>query len=80
MPNDDQRARQKSLRAFQDNVMRSGPSAAASYGLIGAIILFGGGGYAIDLWRGTTPAFLLGGLVLGIVVGFYGLAKAVWHP
>ena len=76
---DDEPFLQRSTKAFQDNVTRSGPAAAASYGLIGAIILFGGIGYAIDWWRGTSPDFLLGGLVLGIVVGFYELSKAVWR-
>jgi F0F1-type ATP synthase assembly protein I len=41
--------------------------------------LLGGGGYALDYWRGTSPWFLLAGLLLGIVVGFYELAKTVWH-
>ena len=52
----------------------------ASYTLIGAIILFGGAGYAIDQWRGTSPWFLFGGLSLGLIVGFYELAKTIWHP
>ena len=69
---------EKAAKAFQENVTRSGPVAAASYTLIGAIILLGGIGYAVDRWRGTTPWFLLGGLLLGLIVGFYELAKAVW--
>jgi F0F1-type ATP synthase assembly protein I len=68
----------RSFRYLQDNVRRSGPAAAASYTLIGAIVLLGGIGYAIDEWRGTSPWFLLGGLLLGLLVGFYELAKAVW--
>jgi F0F1-type ATP synthase assembly protein I len=52
--------------------------ALASYTLIGAIIVLGGIGYAIDSWRGRDHWFLLGGLLLGIIVGFYELAKAVW--
>lgn len=79
MPVDDRRFLQRSLQAFQDNVRRAGPAAAASYGLIGAIILFGGIGYAVDEWQGTSPRFLIAGLVLGIIVGFYELAKAVWR-
>ena len=67
------------MRSFQDVVRKSGPAASASYGLIGAIMLFGGIGYAVDSWRGTSPWFLLAGLILGIVVGFYELAKTVWH-
>jgi F0F1-type ATP synthase assembly protein I len=69
---------ERAARAFQENVTRAGPVAAASYTLIGAIILLGGIGYVLDRWRGTSPWFLLGGLLLGIVVGFYELARAVW--
>ena len=69
----------RSLKVFQDTVVSSGPAAGASYTLIGAIILLGGIGYAVDRWRGTSPWFLLGGLVLGLVVGFYELARTVWR-
>jgi len=69
----------RSLRYLQDNVRRSGPAAAASYTLIGAIVMLGGIGYAVDWWRGAhTHWFLLGGLLVGLVVGFYDLAKTVW--
>lgn len=69
----------RSLASFQEIVRRSGPAAVASYALIGAILLLGGLGYAIDRWRGTSPWFLLGGLLLGLVVGFYEIAKVVWR-
>jgi F0F1-type ATP synthase assembly protein I len=69
----------KSFRYFQETVRRSGPAAVAGYTLIGSIILLGGLGYAIDAWQGTAPWFLFGGLMLGIVVGFYELAKTVWR-
>jgi F0F1-type ATP synthase assembly protein I len=52
---------------------------AASYALIGAILLLGGLGYFADGWLGTEPWLLLGGLLLGIVVGFYELARVVWR-
>jgi F0F1-type ATP synthase assembly protein I len=68
-----------SARSLQDNVQRSGSAAGASYTLIGALIVLGGLGYAIDRWRGTSPWFLVGGLLLGMIVGFYELAKTVWH-
>jgi F0F1-type ATP synthase assembly protein I len=68
----------RSFQYLQDNVRRSGPAAAASYTLIGGIVLFGGVGYALDRWRGTSPGFLLGGLLLGLIVGFYDLAKTVF--
>ena len=67
-----------SARQLQENVERAWPAAGASYTLIGSIIVLGGIGYAIDRWQGTAPWFLLGGLLLGIVVGFYELAKSVW--
>ena len=70
----------RSLRYLQENVRRSGPAATASYTLIGAIILLGGIGYALDEWRGTSPWFLLTGLLFGLIVGFYELAKTVWKP
>jgi F0F1-type ATP synthase assembly protein I len=80
MPDDEQgRFLGRSMQYLQENVRRAGPAAGASYALIGAIILLGGIGYALDAWRGTSPWFLLGGLLLGIVVGFYELAKAVWR-
>jgi F0F1-type ATP synthase assembly protein I len=69
----------RSLRFMQENLRRSGPAAMAGYTLVGAIILLGGIGYALDAWRGTSPWFLLGGLFLGMIVGFFELAKAIWR-
>ena len=69
----------RSAKSLQDNVRSSGSVAGASYTLIGAILLLGGIGYAVDQWRGTSPWFLMGGLLLGLIVGFYELAKTVWH-
>lgn len=70
---------ERSARALQENVTQSGPAAGASYTLIGAIILLGGIGYAVDKWQDTSPWFLMSGLGLGIVVGFYELIKVAWH-
>jgi F0F1-type ATP synthase assembly protein I len=69
----------RSAKALQNNAEQAGPAAGASYTLIGAIILLGGIGYAVDRWQGTSPWFLIGGLMLGIGVGMYELAKTVWH-
>jgi F0F1-type ATP synthase assembly protein I len=52
---------------------------AASYGLVGSIFLFAAIGYGLDRWRGTSPWFLLAGLVLGVVIGFYELIKATYR-
>ena len=67
-----------SLRHLQDNIRRAGPAATASYSLIGAILLLGGGGHLVDRWQETEPWGLLAGLLTGLVVGFYELAKTVW--
>ena len=69
----------RSAESLQDNVRRAGPAAGASYTLIGAIILLGGIGYGLDQWKGTAPWGLFVGLMLGLIVGFYELAKVVWH-
>ena len=68
-----------SLKSLQTTISRSGPAATVSYTLIGAIVLLGGIGYALDEWQGTSPWCLFGGLVLGLIVGFYELAKTIWH-
>lgn len=69
----------RSLRYLQENLRRAGPAAAASYALIGAIVLLGGAGYAVDWWLGSAPWFLVAGLVTGVVVGLYEVAKTVWR-
>jgi len=69
----------RSTRSFQENVEKSGSAAGASYTLIGALVLLGGLGYAGDRWWGTRPWLLLAGLLLGLIVGFYELARTIWH-
>ncbi len=64
---------------LQASLRSAGPVAAASYTLIGAILLLGGLGYLADAWLGTEPWLLLAGLLLGLVVGFYELARVVWR-
>ena len=68
----------RAVKAFQETMTRAGPVLVASYTLIGAIILLGGIGYMVDRWQGTSPWFLLGGLLLGLIVGFYELARTFW--
>ena len=68
----------RATKALQDNIRHSGTAVGASYSLVGAILLFGGLGYLADQWRGTSPWLAVTGLLLGIVVGFYGLIKTTW--
>jgi hypothetical protein len=35
--------------------------------------------YAVAMFRGTTHRYLIGGLALGLIVGFYELAKTMWR-
>ena len=67
----------RSAKSLQENVTRAAPAMAASYALVGAIFLFGALGYGLDRWLGTSW-FLVGGLLLGVVVGFYELIKATY--
>jgi F0F1-type ATP synthase assembly protein I len=78
VPEDDDSTLERSMEAFQDTVRKSAPAAMGSYTLIGAIILLGGIGYVVDLWRGSSHWFLLTGLLLGLIVGFYELARTVF--
>ncbi len=76
---DGKRTLAEAMRAWQASVESAGPAAVASYSLIGAIVLLGGIGYAIDEWQGTSPWFLLGGLLVALVYGFAQLAMTVWR-
>ena len=69
---------ERAAKSLQENLTSSGGVAAASYTLVGGIILLGGIGYALDSWQGTSPWFLLTGLILGIAVGFWELVKTVF--
>jgi len=69
MARDEQNFLARSAKRLQENAERAGPAAGASYTLIGAILLLGGIGYALDYCRSTSPWFLLGGLLLDVVVG-----------
>ena len=76
MPKNDDFIR-KTLNEFQHILRISGPAASASYSLLGSIIMLSLIGYFIDRHFVTFPVFLLIGLLLGLVVGFYGLFKFI---
>jgi F0F1-type ATP synthase assembly protein I len=69
----------RAMKALGANMTSAGPAVAASYTLLGAILLLGGIGYALDSRFGTSPAFVVAGLLLGVVVGLYSLATMLWR-
>ncbi len=68
----------ESFKYMQKIIRQSGPAASASYTLIGAVIILGGLGYFADKWFNSEPVLLIIGLILGIIVGFYELAKTIF--
>ena len=63
--------------ALQDNLHRAEARIVASYALVGAILLFGGGGYAVDVWTASSPWGLLTGLLAGLLIGFANLITSI---
>jgi len=53
---------------------------ATAYGLIAAILVCGALGYAMDVWLDTRPWLSLLGLIAGVFVGLYELARYVRQP
>lgn len=69
----------RAMKALQANMTGAGPAIAASYTLLGALVLLGGIGYALDSRFGTSPALVVAGLILGVGVGLYSLAQTLWR-
>lgn len=69
----------RTLKSLQANVEGAAPAAAAGYALLGSILLLGGIGYALDARFGTTPWLVVSGLLLGVTVGLYNLARTLWR-
>lgn len=63
------------VESMQDNLNRGASGIVASYALIGAIMLLGGAGLVADRYLGTGPWCLLAGLIAGLGIGFYQLAR-----
>ena len=49
----------------------------ASYSIIGALALFGVGGYWLDRYIGNENFWLIIGLILGVAIGLYELSKII---
>ena len=65
------------VESMQGNLNRGEPAIVASYGVIGAIMLLGGAGLAADRYFGTGHWGLLAGLIAGLGIGFYQLARVL---
>ena len=65
---------------FMSEQLQSGLQKAigASYSILGALALFGIGGYYLDRYRGNENFWLIIGLLLGVIVGMYELAKYIF--
>jgi F0F1-type ATP synthase assembly protein I len=69
--------RARAHAALQNSVQRAEPRIVASYALVGAILLFGGAGYLVDLWARSSPWGIVGGLVAGLLLGFANLIASL---
>ena len=74
MPDERVSMEHDAIESMQNNLTRGTSAIAASYALIGAIMLLGGAGFAADRYLGTAPWGLLAGLMAGLAIGFYQLA------
>jgi len=68
----------RALKYFQNIVKESGPAASASYTLLASVLIFTLLGWYFDSSRGTKPIGILVGLGVGLITGFYHLAKTIW--
>jgi F0F1-type ATP synthase assembly protein I len=65
------------VESMQHDLEQNEPAILASYRLTGAILLFGGAGFAADHYFATSPWCVLAGLLAGLGIGLYELAGAL---
>ena len=78
MPESKESSNKNFFYFFHIYLIQSSPAASASYTLIGAVIFFCIIGFYIDNQYKTIPWFTLLGLIIGLIIGFYELAKIIW--
>ncbi len=64
-------------RDDQPGTQKSGNIIGAVFSLVSAIVVCLLIGWALDRWLKTEPWLLVAGIVLGAVVGFYQLIRAM---
>jgi F0F1-type ATP synthase assembly protein I len=67
------------IRGFGSRLKSSGPAADAGWTLSGSVLACLLVGYMLGNYFGANPAATIIGLFVGIVVGFYNLAKVMWR-
>ena len=55
----------------EETTRKSGLAYAAAINLFASVVTLAGLGWLLDRWLVTSPWFLVAGVVLGAVVGFY---------
>ena len=78
MGNDQEDYLSKSIKQFQRFVRQSGPAASAAYTLLGSVLFLSLIGYYLDQYFKSTPVYLVIGLCLGMIIGFYELYKSIF--
>tara|TARA_B100001029_G_scaffold48830_1_gene38912 strand:- start:566 stop:808 length:243 start_codon:yes stop_codon:yes gene_type:complete len=78
MNNDQKNFLSKSIQQFQRYVRQSGPAASAAYTLLGSVLLLSLIGYNLDKYFKSSPVYIIIGLCLGILIGFYELYKSIF--
>jgi F0F1-type ATP synthase assembly protein I len=67
------------VESMEHELQEGKPAIFASYGLIGAILACTAVGFLADRAFSTQPWCLLIGLVAGLAIGLYGLARIIRH-
>jgi len=57
------------------SLKQAAPLMDAAYGIVGAIFGLAFIGWLVDKWFGSAPKGLVAGVLFGVVVGMYGLAR-----
>ena len=81
MPESDDVSKSNPAKSFiylQKIVQKSGPAATASYTLITSVLILTLLGWYVDRLKDTDPVGVLIGLGLGLLSGFYHLARVIW--
>ena len=63
--------------SLQDELGERARPMSVSYGIVGAVLGLGAIGFILDRWLESTPWLMLGGLFLGLAIGFYSLRKFI---